>query len=271
MAELNADLRDKFLEVMDLGVAAMSKVVVAYRERRTRERDINWLALQAGKEYGAAVQHSRSRLGRVPGGSPKEIIKCLSDSIEEMEHYEGYMEVLNWYLKGEPCPVTDMYEYCSIEAYRHYGYGPYELVKDRWPYHSEFFSGWQNLANEGSAWSKGMLVACREGGGADFHYLMSQISPDDEFLRRIAHVEKKIAEEELHHGPELIDRLCRESPSEEEIASTLERVTRLRIMAMRERNEQFLSPLSSREMSQIEADFMAKRFEPMTVFRAAAL
>ena len=100
---------------------------------------------------------------------------------------------------------------------------------------------------------------------------MSQLPPEDEFLQRVAEVEKKIAEEELHHGPEMIDRLCRESPPEEEINNTLDRVKQLRIMAMRERNEQFVSPLNRDEMSQLEKDFLGCRFEPMNVFRSVAL
>ena len=49
------EIQHEITRILDQGAEAVNQVILAYIEKRTPERDLNWLCLQMGKEFGAAV------------------------------------------------------------------------------------------------------------------------------------------------------------------------------------------------------------------------
>lgn len=263
--------KEELLLILDRGAAAMQQVVLAYAAARTWQRDVSWLALQAGKEYGAIVMHARRCLGPTPHGSCAELRKSLQDALEEAEHYEAYLELLTWRLEGKPCPIADMYEYCPPKAYALLGYGDYRQTRERWPHNYACFTERATLCDASSAWGAALIRACGEGGAVSWHWAQSQIPPSDEYSRRLVEIERGISADELHHGPETIHALLRDMPSRQEFDLVRERIKRVRLLELWQRNEQYLHPLSDEALRALEADFYAERLEPVALFRAAAL
>lgn len=255
--------------LMDRFAGAMHRVVRAYGERRNRERDIYWLALQTTKEFGAMVLHSQFMIRKARAMEPLDSIhKSSEDSWEEAEHYYGYRRILDWYLQGEPCAVTEWWGYGDTAVPS--GPGP-GIKQSLWPEHYGYFVLAQRLANEAtSPWVRDVISSNREGAAVAFHHAMSQLPPSDEFMRRIVLHEQGVAHDELHHGPELLQELARSVPSEEALEDAKQRITQLRIQELRQRNEQFMHVLTPAELSQIEQDFTEQRVEPVALFAGAA-
>jgi len=261
-------IREEILLIMDRSAAAMKEVVEAYVAARTWERDVHWLALQASKEYAAAHLHSRRLLGPTELlSSVEEVIKALRDASEEVEHYASYMDVLNWLLDGKPCPVPEWQRYGNPGAYQWRFGGSFEETKARWPGSYAYYTTRAALCGESSEWGRRAILACGEGGAVGWHYMMSQLQPTDEFLRRIAPIEKEIVADELYHGPETIARLAKTPPSEEEFDQIKGRIKKVRSLELRQRNEQFRWPLNETEIEKIETDFLQDRIEPIELFR----
>jgi len=272
MAVTSEQVREGILEIMDRCAAAMKQVVDAYEAHRTRDRDINWLALQAAKEYTAAHVHGRRLLGPTePLASAQEVKKALKDAAEEVEHYAAYMEVLNWYLDGKPCPVKDWQRYGNPGAYEWRFGGSFEDTKALWPCSYVYYTTRIRVCKESSPWGTAAILACGEGGAVGWHHMMSQLDPSEPFFARIVPIEKEIVADELYHGPETIVRLASTPPSEQEFKEVKERIKQARACELRQRNEQFLHPLSEAEMKAIEGDFVNGRTKPLTLFRTVHL
>lgn len=267
--------KEDLLLTVDRAVAAMKKVVDAYGAKRSPQRDIHWLALQTGKEYGAVVLHARRQIDttpeNLPGASCEELRKSLHDALEEIDHYEGYLELLNWSLNGRPCPVSDMYEYCPPPAYRLLGFGDYRQTLQRWPRNYAYFTERSAMCSASSDWGAALITACGEGGAVGWHWAQSGLPVCDEYSERLTHHERTVAEDELHHGPETFEALFRDLPSIEAYETARQHVKRVRMLEMWQRNEQYMHPLSDDELAAIEADFYAERLEPVDLFRTAAL
>jgi hypothetical protein len=248
---------------------AARRVATAYAERRTRERDINFLALQATKEYGAMVYHSGAMWRKAKAmDSLDSIRKSGHDSFEEAEHFLGYMKILNWYLNGQPCPVPEMWGYGDISE--SFGAGP-RMKESLWPEHFGYFAMGERMARQArSDWMRQVILTNREGAAVGFHYVMSQLPATDEFMKRLTEHERAVAEDELHHGSEMIPELARTFTSQEELEQAKRQVTEIHIQELRQRNEQFLHPLSPAEMQQLEQDIRNSRIEPVPFFAVAS-
>ena len=249
---------------------AASRVVAAYALRRTRERDIHWLALQATKEYGAMVYHSGAMWRKAKAMEPlKSIRKSCQDSYEEAEHYRGYMEILNEYLEGKPCEVANMWDYGDISDT--FGPGP-RMKKSLWPEHFGYFEIGERLAREArSEWIRQVILTNREGAAVGFHFAMSKMPVTDEFARRITEHERSVAADELHHGSEIIPDLARTLPAPDQLEEAKRQVAEKHIQGLRQRHEQFLDVLSSQEMKELEEDFHQDRIKPIPVFSLSAV
>src|SRR5581483_2027386 len=93
------NVREELSSLMDVYTGAMSRVIQAYVERRNRQRDINWVALQATKEYGAMKMHGWAMFRKAKEmDTLQNIRKSCEDAYEEAEHYWGLMKILDWYL-----------------------------------------------------------------------------------------------------------------------------------------------------------------------------
>ena len=253
--------------LMDSFTGAINRVGLAYAERRNRERDIHWLALQTAKEFGAMVLHSRIMIRKAREmDSLESIRKSSTDSYEEAEHYWGYRTILDWYLKGQPCEVPEMWGYGDFHEAG--GPGP-GLKQSLWPEHCGYIDLARRLAAEcRSPWAQQVIRSNREGAAVCFHYVLSKLPATDEFMQRVTRHERSVAEDELHHGPELIEELSRTIQSAEELEEAIGKLTILRMQELRQRNEQFLHPLTPAELAELERDFRQKKVEPIPLFSA---
>lgn len=258
-------VREELAALMDSFTGAMNRVVSAYAEQRDRDRDIYWLALQAAKEYGAIRTHFRIMMQKAIEMHPFESIrKSSQDAYEELEHYYGYRQILDWYLEGEPCPVPYWWDYGDFGEAFNAGPG---IKKSLWPEHYGYVEMARRLSTEaGSPWVVRVIRSNREGAAVSFHYVFSKLPATDEYLKRVTQHERAVAEDELHHGPELIEKLARQARTEEEVAEAVEKLTDLRVQELRQRNEQFKHPLSAAEFAALESDFRQKRIEPIPLF-----
>ena len=246
---------------------AAKRVATAYAERRTRERDINFLALQATKEFGAMVYHSGAMWRKAKAlDSFENIRKSRNDSYEEAEHFVGYMNILNWCLNGEPCRVPEMWGYGDISE--KFGAGP-GMKESLWPEHYRYFALGQQLAEQArSDWMRQVILTNREGAAVGFHHVMSQLPATDEFMKRLTAHERSVAEDELHHGSEMIPELVRSFTTQQELDEAKRQVTEIHIQELRQRNEQFLHPMTPAEMEQLAQDLRSNRIEPVPIFAA---
>ena len=258
-------VREELAGLMDSFTGAMNRVVTAYAERRNRNRDIYWLAVQTAKEYGAIRSHIRIMLEKAKEMQTLDSIrKSSNDAYEEAEHYYGYRTILDWYLAGQPCPVPEWWGYGDFgEAFNA---GP-ELKQSLWPEHHGYVEMARRLSAETrSPWVGQVIRSNREGAAVSFHYVLSKLPATDEYMRRVTAHERAVAEDELHHGPELIEKLARAVQSEAEVAEAVQKLPELRVQEMRQRNEQFLHALNPGEFAAVEKDFRQKRVEPITLF-----
>jgi hypothetical protein len=263
-------IREELSGVMDRFTGAMNHLAAVYSERRNRQRDIYWLALQTAKEHGAMVLHSRIMLKKAWEMEPlASIRKSNQDCYEEAEHYHGYREILNWYLEGQPCDVPEMWGYGDFALGG--GAGP-ALKQALWPEHYGYIQMAQQLARDtSSAWVKEVIASNREGAAVAFHYAMSKLPANDEYMTRIVQHEKLVAEDELHHGPEMIEELAKAEPSQADLDQATSKIESLRIQELRQRNEQFMQVLSPGDLQQLEQDFVGRRVQPVPLFSGMAV
>ncbi|MCH8267058.1 MAG: hypothetical protein IH846_06050 [Acidobacteria bacterium] len=91
-------------------------------------------------------------------------------------------------------------------------------------------------------------------------------------LRRIKRITPSlVARDELHHGPELIQELAKTVPSLDDLEEAKRKITEMRVQELRQRNEQFLHPMTAAELGQLEQDFRHMRIEPIPVFSEGAI
>jgi hypothetical protein len=265
--EVNPEIaQQKLAGVMDRYAGAVAQVVQGYANHRSRERDIYWLALQMTKEFGAMVAYSRKIVSRAKNMEPlKSVRKATQDCYEEAEHYIGYRKILDWYLNGEPCQVKEMWGYGDFAEW---GPGP-GMKRSLWPEHHDYVALARGLTDSTkSAWVRDVIFANREGAAVGFHYAMSKLPASDEYMKRVIEHEREVARDELHHGPELIRELAQSVPSEAELEEAVRKVTDLRVQELRQRNEQFMHPLSKAEMERLERAFRESHTEAIPLFSA---
>ena len=263
------NVQKELSDLMDCYTGAMKRVVDAYAARRTKERDVRWVALQATKEFGAMRLHGWSMWKKAKEMADlNEIRKSCEDSFEEAEHYWGLMKILDWYLDGKPCEEKEMWGYGDFTDQN--GPGP-EMKGSIWPEHYGYFAMSQRYQKEASSpWVTEVIKSNTEGAACAFHWLLSNLPATDEFMKRIVEHEHDIAEDEVHHGPQMIRQLARTVPSEAALDEALQKLTDLRIQELRQRNEQFGHPLSVAEMKQLEQDFVSKKIEAINLFTTVA-
>jgi len=263
------NVREELSDLMDRYTGAMNHVIQAYVQRRTRSSDINWVALQATKEYGAMKLHSWAMWRKAKEmDTLQNIRKSCEDSFEEAEHYWGLMKILDWYLEGKPCEVPEMWGYGDFTESN--GPGP-GMKASLWPESQRYFAMAQEMmALTPSPWVREVISTNVEGAAVAFHHLLSLVPPKDDFLKRVAEHERSIADDERHHGPQMLRQLARTVKSEAELDEAKGKIVELRVQELRQRNEQFGHPLTPAELRQLEDDFRAGRIQPISLFATVA-
>ena len=111
-----------------------------------------------------------------------------------------------------------------------------------------------------------------EGGAAGWHWAMSKLPHEDEFLAQAAKLQRGIAIDELHHGPQELREIAADySPDMEIDLDEFFRLMReLRYLEVRQRNEQFLHPLSEEELQGIRTAIMDDTMQPVGIYAQAA-
>ena len=237
----------------------------SWAKRRTAKTDIAWLALQASKEFGAIRTHARITLSRAKNMAPLKMVKkAAHDSAEEIDHYYGYREILDWKLNGKPCPVNRWWDYGDFAEEG--GAGP-KMSAKLWPEHVGYLELNKKLAKSArSEWVRQVILSNREGAAVAFHLVMSKLPKTDEYMKRLTKHEHTVAVDELHHGPEMIDELAKTIKSAADLEAAKKAIIQMRIQELRQRNEQFQNPLSKKELAKLEADFVAGKTPAIPLF-----
>jgi len=276
MIETKEQIEKTILRILEQGAAAVKQVVDGYVAQRTPERDMNWLCVQLGKEFGAIMLHSDfAKMAIRNGAEGRDLDEKFNTIKEEVAHYQGYFNLLNRTIgKDTPIPVPHIYNYVVVNV------GPHGMEldaamlaqKERWPANHEYFTGCQDYVRRQHPWVARVFGATVEGAAGGWHWAMSQMPPDDDFLKEAARVEKGIAIDELRHGPNEIRGICEDYRAD--FGIDLDEMFRMlrhaRYLEVRQRNEQYLHPLSETRIEQIRQALMEDSIAPIEIYSKAA-
>jgi hypothetical protein len=120
-------------------------------------------------------------------------------------------------------------------------------------------------------WGRQAVGAQFEGGAVGWHWAMSQLTPVDDYTRAVAELEKAIVDDEIHHGPEDLRPLANAYRDElaDETDEAFRIIRHLRYLEVRQRNEQFLHPLSEAEVEELGRAIMDDTIEATPLFSKA--
>ncbi|MDQ1502008.1 MAG: hypothetical protein QOI86_5348 [Actinomycetota bacterium] len=270
------DVLNEFVRILDQGTTALKRVVEAYEANRNPERDVHWLSLQAGKEFGAiTLQHARANdlLARGEGfGAVSEMCHAVE---EEAEHYAAYVGVLKTLADPGTQPVEGMYDYVRVKAVENGRVILHEDMLERgpkqFPANHRYFIETLEAMEKLSPWGRQAVGAQFEGGAVGWHWAMSRLSPLDDYAAAVSELEKMIADDEIHHGPEGLRPLA--DAYTEDMTDEAEEVFRLirhfRYLEVLQRNEQFLYPMSDEEAEALGRSIVDDTIEPTPLFARA--
>lgn len=276
MIQTKQQIEQEIIRILEQGTAAVKKVVDAYAARRTPERDMHWLCVQMGKEFGAILLHSDlAKLAIRNGMDGRDMDEKFQTIKEEVAHYQGYYNLLNRTIgKDAEIPVDHIYSYVlanlgpnGIEAD-----GPMLAQKDRWPANFAYIANMGAYAKGKHPWVARVFGATGEGAAGGWHWAMSQLPPVDDFFKEAAKVQRGIAIDELRHGPQELGEICQEYSPEfgVDLKDMFRELRHMRYLEVRQRNEQFLFPLSEDEVEAIRRELMDDAIEPIHVYSQAA-
>lgn len=272
-----ADIVRDTLHIMSQGASAQQRVVDAYMAKRNRERDINWVVIQAAREYGATNMYAdRARLALADGIGVRQADRFAVIMKEELDHYRAYMNLLDLTLgKGAEPPDGEAFHYLNVQftdrgVSFHADSGA--IVARKWPEHHRFISLWMKIYNELPKWTSRLLMTQGEGGSVGWHWCMSNLPGNDEFLRLAAKLEKTVVEDEIFHGPEEIKELAASFDPANALPwdETLNLAREMRYLDVRERNEQFQYPLTEAELEDIRRAIFEDTLAPSDIYAAVA-
>jgi len=117
-----------------------------------------------------------------------------------------------------------------------------------------------------------LLMTQGEGGSVGWHWCMSNLPGNDEFLRLAAKLEKTVVEDEIYHGPEEIKELAASFDPAQSLPwdETLNLAREMRYLDVRERNEQFMYPLGEAELEDIRRGIFEDTLAPSNIYAAVA-
>ncbi|MBQ0797755.1 MAG: hypothetical protein KBT63_00625 [Porticoccaceae bacterium] len=276
MTNANQAIHQQITDILDQGAEAVKQVVDAYVANRTAERDMNWLCLQMAKEFGAVMIHTDNAREAIRGGADgREMDEYFETVKEEVAHYQAYYNLVNRTIgKDTEIPVPDIYRYLVTKV-EDGKLAPDEAMlemKSRWPEHHGYMACRGDYVKTQHPWVAKVFGATMEGGAGGWHWCMSQVPQDDEFLTQVAKLQKGIAIDELEHGPEELAELCREY-SDDSGVDLNELYTQLRehrYQEVRQRNEQFLYPLTEDQLEVIHQQLLNNTLSGFNLYSKAA-
>lgn len=267
---------DEVLRILEQGAAGVNQVVQAYLDNRTPERDMNWLCIQMGKEFGAMLLHADKGKEAVRQGKDgREMDEYFQTVKEEMEHTNAYMALINRTIgKETELPVTDVYGYIPLNLVNP-GMEETEKMKrcrERWPENYKYLEASIKAPQTIHPWAGRVVSATMEGGAAGWHWAMSNMPKDDEFLAQAAKLQRGIAIDELRHGPQELRHIAKDYREDMgiDLDGFFATMRELRYMEVRQRNEQFLHPLSEKQMEEIHQAIINDTMEPVGIYADAA-
>ncbi len=277
-SEWTADrIVEQTIRIMSQGVTAMQRLTDAYFAKRTQEADVNWVTIQMAREYGAMNFYGDlARLAIRGGISGRDADEFTHIIKEEVDHYRSYQILLDLTIgKDTPMPDDDCFHYLNIRFAPDgvaFFPGSEEVVARKWPEHHRFISLWMDNYNNLPSWSSKLLMTQGEGGSCGWHWCLANAPQTDDFLKGTAKLEKVVVEDELHHGPDEIRRLAEayDPANAMPMDEMFEIAREMRYLDIRERNEQFLHPLSEAELEEIRELIFSDALEPATIYDEVA-
>jgi hypothetical protein len=269
------EVLDEFVRILDQGTTALKRMVEAYEAKRTPERDVHWLALQAGKEFGAiTLQHARANDALAQGKGISAVSELCHAVEEEAEHYRAYVDVLKTVADPDTQPVEGMYDYVRIESVENGRVILHERMVERgpqFPANLRYFTETLDAMGRLSPWGRQAVGAQFEGGAVGWHWAMSQLNAVDEYTSAVSKLEKMIADDEIHHGPEGLQPLAEAYTDDlaEEAEEVFTLIRHFRYLEVLQRNEQFLYPLTDEEAEALGRSIIDDTIEPTPLFSQA--
>jgi len=270
------EIQNNITRILDQGAEAVNKVIQAYIANRTPERDMNWLCLQMGKEFGAIMLHSDKAKEAIRNGADGREMDAYFETVkEEVAHFQAYYNLVNRTIgENTEIPVPDVYRYvvANVENGQMALDDSMLAMKDRWPEHHKYLAGHVPYIQTQHPWVAQIFGATLEGAAGGWHWCMSQLPPHDDFFKQAAKLQEGIAIDELEHGPEELTNLCNEYSDDFNVdLDELYRQLRLaRCQEVKQRNEQFLHPLSDDEVEEICQSLINDSLDGFNLYSKAA-
>ena len=262
--------------ILDQGAEAVKQVVDAYIANRTPERDMNWLCLQMAKEFGAIIIHTDNAREAIRAGTDGRDMDEFFETIkEEVAHYQAYHNLLDRTIgKHTKIPVPDIYQYLvtKVENGKLARDEPMIAMESRWPEHHKYMACAAPYVKTQHPWVAKVFAATMEGGAGGWHWCMSQVPQSDDFLTQVAKLQKGIAIDELEHGPEELSNLCNEYADEfgVDLNELYMHLREHRYQEVRQRNEQFLHPLTEVQLEAIHKQLRGGTLKGFDLYSKAA-
>lgn len=276
MSDEAQQIHREIASILDQGTEAVKQVVDAYLDGRTTARDMNWLCIQMAKEFGAVIIHTDLAREAIRSGTDGRGMDEYFETIkEEIAHYQAYHNLLNRTIgKNTEIPVPDIYRYL-ITTIENGKLTPDQVMLDmaeRWPEHHKYMACAAPYVKDQHAWVAKVFGATMEGAAGGWHWCMSQVPQNDEFLTQVAKLQKGIAIDELEHGPQMLADLCEEYSADFNIdlEEFYQQLREHRYQEVRQRNEQFLHPLNEDQLAAIRDQLMNGSLKGFNLYSRAA-
>ena len=240
--DLAERVKKELTEVLVQYASGNAEVVRVYFNRaRTRERDINWIKCQAARELTTAWKFL-DNLNELRPKFEREIKRGDYESlgrafVEELEHYRLFVALL----EEEFQERIDVGELLTLGVWSD---------NDRLPENTKKARFERQLRASGDEMAK-IALGIGEGGGSGWLIELSRIT-GGKLEQRMAGAARKIAGDEMFHGPIHIAAAARRLKTEEELQKVKRTLAQYLSYHLQMKNEQFGYPLSKERLEEID-------------------
>ena len=221
---------------------------------RTNEEYLEAVLRQIGREVQIAhwlpkVAQMGADLER--GVGRWELYHTLEQCADEIKHHALLADLAEW-LAGRKLTAEELRKY-EVNAFWDESVDDYYLHNPYLPEAARMVdvTREQKEGTSAAIW-KGVVKVSEGGGGAAF--VEASRLAGDEFQRRFAKVMGEIAEDEMGHGPEQVQRFVEEQvKSEQDLETAARALTAIMAQHLRVRNEIYGNPLTEDELRSYDA------------------